>query len=66
MTIARGKIHKYLGMTMKYTQPGEVILSIVGFIGNMFNETIECIRGELATPAAHDLFDITKDATKLS
>ena len=35
-------------------------------IGKMLEFIIEDMKGELATPAAHRLFDIAEDATKLS
>ena len=33
MTITRGKVHKYLGMTIYYSSPGKVIFSIIKYIG---------------------------------
>ena len=33
MTITRGKVHKYLGMTIDYSSPGKVILSMIDYIG---------------------------------
>ena len=45
MTITRGKIHKYLGMTIDYSSPGKVIFSMVDFIGNMLDDIPEYIRG---------------------
>ena len=35
MTITRGKVHKYLGMTIDYYLPGKVILSTTSYIGNI-------------------------------
>ena len=35
MTITRGKIHRYLGMTINYYSPVKVIFSIVDYIGNI-------------------------------
>ena len=29
MTITRGKVHKYLGMTIDYSSPGKVIFSMI-------------------------------------
>ena len=45
MTITRGKIHKYLGMTIDYSSPGKVIFSMVDFIVNMLDDIPEYIRG---------------------
>ena len=39
MTITRGKIHKYPGMTIDYYPPGKVILYMVEYIGNMIYYT---------------------------
>ena len=37
MTITRGKVHKYLGMTIEYSFPGKVIFSMVDYIGNIID-----------------------------
>ena len=66
MTITRGKVHKYLGMTIDYSSPGKVILSMINYIGKMFDNIPEDMKGGSATPDAHHLFDIAEDATKLS
>ena len=65
-TITRGKVHKYLGMTIDYSSPGKVILSMINYIGKILDNIPEDMKGESATPAAHHLFDIAEDATKLS
>ena len=66
MTITRGKVHKYLGMTIDYSLPGKVIFSMIDYIGKMLDVIPEDMKGESATPAAYHLFDIAEDATKLS
>ena len=66
MTITQVKIHKYLRMTIDYSLPGKVKFSIVNCIGNILNYTPEGMKGESSTPAAHHIFYIDKDATKLS
>ena len=65
MTITRGKLHKYLGMTIDYSSPGKVIFSMIEYIGKILDNIPEYMNGESATPAAH-LFDIAEDTTKLS
>ena len=35
MTITRGKVHKYLGMTIDYSSPGKVIFSMINYIGKI-------------------------------
>ena len=66
MTITRGKVHKYLRMTIDYSSPGEVIFLNIDYNGKMIDNIAEDMKGESATPAAHHLFDIAEDATKLS
>ena len=39
---------------------------MVGYIGNMRNDIPEEMKGVSATPAAYHIFDIARDATKLS
>ena len=34
MTTTRGKVHKYPRMTIYYSSPGKVILSMINYIGN--------------------------------
>ena len=64
--ITRGKIHKYLGMAINYSSPGKVKLSMVSYIGKILGDIPEDMIGESATLDSHHLFDISKDATKLS
>ena len=37
VTIAQGKIHKYLRMTINYYSPGKLKLSMVNYIGKMLD-----------------------------
>ena len=46
MTITRGNIHKYLGVTIKYYFPGKAKFSMVDYIGNMLDDIPEDMRGE--------------------
>ena len=66
MTITWGKIHKYLRMTIYYSLPGKVKLSMVGYIGKVLNYILGDMKVESATPAAHHLFDIAENITKPS
>ena len=66
MTITQGKVHKYLRMTIDYSSPGKVIFLMIDYIGKMIDNIPEEMKGESATPAAHHIFDIVSDATKLS
>ena len=55
-TITRGKIHKYLWMTIEYSYPGKVQFSMVNYIGNIINGILEHMSGESSTLDAHHLF----------
>ena len=46
--------------------PVKVILLMIDYIGKMLDDIPEDMKGESATTAAHQLFDIAEDATKLS
>ena len=37
MTITRGKVHKYLRMTIDYSLPGKVIFPMIDYIGKMLD-----------------------------
>ena len=54
----RGKVHKYLGMTIDYSLPGKVIFLTINYIINILDDIPEYMKGESATPAANRLFDI--------
>ena len=60
-----GKVHKYLGMTIDYSSPGKVILSMIKYVGKMIDDIPEDMKGKSSTPAAHQLFYIVEDANKL-
>ena len=65
MTITRGKVHKYLGMTIDYSSPGKLIFLMIYYIIKMLDNIPEDMKGESATPDAHRPFDIALGATKL-
>ena len=66
MTITRGKVHKYLRITIDYSLPGKLIFLMIDYIGKMLDDIPEYMKGESDTSAVHHIFDIAEDATKLS
>ena len=46
ITITRGKIQKYLRMTINYSSPGKVKFSMVGYIGKILDNIPEEMKGE--------------------
>ena len=66
MTMTRCKVHKYLGMTIDYSLTGKLIFLMIDYVGKFLDDIPDDMKVESATPAAHHLFDIAEDATKLS
>jgi hypothetical protein len=58
LTINRGKVHDYLGMTIDYTQDGKVKIIMEDYIKNILVELPEDMNGESPTPAGTHLFEI--------
>ena len=67
MTINRGKIHNYLGMTLDYSTAGSITIDMESYIDEVLNETIDIptMHGTVNTPAAEHLFKIRDNAPKL-
>ena len=65
LTIRRGKIHDYLGMTLDFSLPGKVQISMEEYIRNMLSELPEDMEGTATTPAAEHLFKINEAPTYL-
>jgi hypothetical protein len=67
LTITRGKVHEYLGMTIDYSDEGKVKFTMFDYLQNMFDELPADMDGEAATPAAAHLFQVNEiDPEKLS
>ena len=66
MTITRGKVHKYLRMTIDYSSPGKVIFSMIDYIGKMLDDVPYYMKGESSTTVAHHHFGIAEYETKIS
>jgi hypothetical protein len=63
---SRGKVHDYLGMTLDFSKPGEVVVTMINYIKGILHEAPKEMRGKAATPAAHHLFQINEtNPTKL-
>jgi hypothetical protein len=69
MTVSRGKVHKYLGMTLDYTTKGKVEIRMIKYVQEIINafdraEPKGAGTKNSATPA--DLFKIDEDCEKLN
>ena len=66
LTIQRGKVHDYLGMTLDFTNPGKVTIRMEDYIKNMLAELPEDMDGMATTPAAEHLFKVNEAPTYLN
>jgi len=64
ITVKRGLIHSYLGMTFDYTIPGKVRITMSKYVTDILAKYQ--VTGSAATPASSNLFDIDLDSKQLS
>ncbi|KAL7564112.1 hypothetical protein ACA910_012384 [Epithemia clementina (nom. ined.)] len=66
LTVHRGKVHEYLGMTIDYSKPGKVVFSMHQYVVDLLKEcNDELLTGHPQSPAANHLFEVNTDAEKL-
>ena len=65
LTVHRGSVHDYLGMTLDFSSEGKVIVTMIDYIERLLDESPPEFSGEAATPAGKHLFDTEENATKL-
>ena len=53
-------------MSIDYSLPDNLIFLMINYIVKILDVILEDMKCESATPAAHHLFEIAEDATKLS
>jgi len=67
LTVTRGKVHEYLGMTIDISKKGNVKFTMIDYIQEMLDEQPDNIDvSEAVTAAAELLFTVDDDGTKLS
>jgi hypothetical protein len=69
MTVSRGRVHKYLGMTLDYTVRGRVNISMFDYIDetiNAFDKAEPKGGGTKSSAAPDDLFKVDEDREKLT
>jgi hypothetical protein len=69
MTVSRGKIHKYLGMTLDYSFPGQVKITMLDYVDEILAafDKAEPKGGDTKTSAAPgSLFKVDEDCDKLA
>ena len=65
LTIHRGLVHEYLGMTIDYSVEGKVIFTMPDYIKKLLEECPTDMDGTAVSPAANHLFDVNENAEKL-
>jgi hypothetical protein len=68
MTVSRGRVHKYLGMTLYYTVHGRVNISMFNYVDeiiNAFDKAESKGGGTKSSAAPDDLFKVNEDREKL-
>jgi hypothetical protein len=67
LTVTRGKIHEYLGMTIDFSDKGKVKFTMIDYVQELLDEKPNNMEvGEAVTVAAEHLFTVDDDGTKLS
>jgi hypothetical protein len=68
MTVSRGRVHKYLGMTLDYTVCGQVNISMFDYVNkiiNAFDKAKPKGGGTKSSTAPDNLLKVNKDHEKL-
>ena len=65
LTVKRGKVHDYLGMTLDFSDENSVMVNMEKYLNEVLEDLPEDMDGTAATPAASHLFKTRDDAPKL-
>jgi Reverse transcriptase (RNA-dependent DNA polymerase) len=65
LTINRGKVHDYLGMTLDFSVASKVKIGMVQYVKNMLAELPDDMDGTSVNSAAAHLFDVNEECKKL-
>ena len=58
LTVPRGQVHDYLGMTLDFRTKGKVQINMEHYINMMLQDAPEEMKGTATTPAASHLFNV--------
>ena len=61
LTVQRGLLHDYLGMTIDFSIIGKVMITMIDFIEKMLEEIPEDMNGEKKSPAQPHLFKVNEE-----
>jgi len=65
VTVQKGKIHEYLGMTIDFSIPGKVQFRMDDYVDRLLAEVPEDMSGVAVTPAATHLFQVNPKSERL-
>ena len=65
MTVRRGKIHDYLGMTLDFSSPGSFVVDMEEYLDIVLEGAPDDMGGLASTPAADHLFKTRENIDKL-
>ena len=65
VTVHRGAVHDYLGMTIDYSKKGQVTFDMTQYLKTVLDETPDDMSGTAITPAGNKLFDVNPKCEKL-
>ena len=60
LTVTRGRVHEYLGITLDFSMNGKVTINMQEHIKGLLEEAPSDTNGEASTPAVNHLFVITE------
>jgi hypothetical protein len=69
MTVSRGKMHKYLGMTLDYTVPGQVKITMFDYVDEIladFDKAEPKGGGTKTSTSPDSLFKVDESCVKLA
>jgi hypothetical protein len=61
LTVTKGTLHDYLGMTIDYGVPGEVMIRMDDYVSDILDEAPADMAGVATTPASDGLFKVSED-----
>ena len=65
LSVSRGPVQEYLGMTLDFSERGQVVIKMSDYVKTMLNDAPASMDGKAATPAAAHLFKVNTEDLKL-
>ena len=56
LTIRRGVVHNYLSITLYYSNPGKIMVTMFNYIQRILDEVTKMFKMRSTTPSANHLF----------